>query len=199
MRRVIIALLLLVSFVGVSALFESLSAQVVVEQPVVEPPVVEPTYVAVPPPQQEIITTAPSPQYVWVNGHWDRTPDKWNWVGGTWVKPPYSNAYWMPGYWQNQGGKYQWEDAHWAVSNQGVVVQKPIAVPPVYEEVRPAAPAGSTNLSWQPGHWEWRGTWVWIPGAYVATTTTKATWVQGQWVAGIDGTWNWSPAHWVSS
>jgi hypothetical protein len=198
MRRVITVMVVTVSLYSFGTLIENLSAQVIVEQPVIEEPVIEPTYVAVPPPLQEVITTAPSPQYVWVNGYWDRTPDDWDWMPGTWVKPPYQNAYWVPGYWQNQGGTYQWEDAHWALADQGYVVQKPIAVPPLYEEVQPAAPAGGTNLTWQPGYWQWRGTWVWMPGAYVATTTTDATWVQGQWVAGVDGTWNWSPAHWAS-
>ena len=50
--------------VGIGALHH-LSAQVVVEQPVVSP-----TYIAVPPVQQEVITTAPAPNYVWVSGHW---------------------------------------------------------------------------------------------------------------------------------
>lgn len=169
-----------------------LRAQEVVEE---APEVVSPTYIAIPPPQQEVITAAPSPQYVWVAGHWDRTPDRWQWNAGQWVQPPFSNAYWVPGYWQHQGGQYVWEDAHWAATSQGVVVTKPIASPPVYREVKPAPPAKST-LTWQPGHWEWRGTWVWVPGAYIETTTSKAKWVQGQWVAGADGNWNWTAAHW---
>ena len=76
---------------------------------------------------------------------------------------------------------------------QGVVVNKPIAVPPVYEEVQPPAPA-TANMLWQPGHWAWRGTWVWVPGEYIQSTSPRATWVMGQWVAGSDGNWLWSPA-----
>ncbi len=180
--------------VGVGALHHHLSAQVVVE-----PPVVSPTYIAVPPVQQEIITTAPAPNYVWVSGHWDRTPDTWKWKSGEWVQPPFGNAYWVPGYWQHRNGKYVWQTAHWAAANQGVVVAKPVTVPTVYEELKPAAPA-QTNVVWQPGHWEWRGSWFWVPGEYVQSAAVpNAVWVPGQWLAGAGGSWQWSPAHWAAA
>jgi hypothetical protein len=178
--------------VGAGALHH-LFAQVVVEQPIISP-----TYIAVPPVQQEVITTAPAPNYVWVSGHWNRTPSTWQWNAGTWVQPPFGNAYWVPGYWQHRGGKYVWQTAHWAAANQGVVVAKPVTMPTVYEELKPAAPA-QTNVVWQPGHWEWRGSWFWIPGEYVTSAVPSATWVPGQWVAGIGGNWQWSPAHWAVS
>ncbi len=104
------------------------------------PPVVSPTYIAVPPPQQEIITEAPGPAYVWVSGRWERTAGSWSWNPGRWVKPPFSNAYWIPGYWQHNSGKFLWTKAHWAAADRGVVVQKPVTVPPLYEEVLPSAP-----------------------------------------------------------
>jgi hypothetical protein len=168
-------------------------------QEVVEPAdVVSPTYVAVPPPQQEVITAAPAPSFVWVPGQWQRTPDKWTWMAGNWVQPPFSNAYWVPGYWQHRGGNYQWETGHWAASSQGVIVAKPVTVPPLYVEAQPAAPA-ATGYAWQPGYWEWRGTWVWIPGQYIQTVSPAAVWVPGAWVAAVDGTWHWNPAHWAVS
>jgi hypothetical protein len=168
-------------------------------QAVVEPAeVVSPTYIAVPPPRQEVITESPGPSYVWIRGRWKRTPDKWTWVSGKWVKPPFSNAYWVPGYWQLRGGKYKWETGHWAAASQGVVVAKPVAVPPLYTETRPAPPT-TTGYVWQPGYWEWRGTWVWVPGRYIQTVSPAATWVPGAWIAGVDGTWRWNPAHWAVS
>jgi hypothetical protein len=168
-------------------------------QEVVEPAeVVSPTYIAVPPPQQELITSAPSPSYVWVPGQWQRTPDKWNWVGGQWVQPPFNNAYWEPGYWQHRSGNYQWETGHWAAAGQGVVVSKPVTTPPVYAESQPAEPATSGHV-WQPGYWDWRGTWVWIPGQYLQTVSPTAMWVPGAWVPAANGTWRWNPAHWAVS
>jgi hypothetical protein len=60
-------------------------------------------------------------------------------------------------------------------------------MPTVYEEAKPVAPA-QTNVVWQPGHWEWRGSWFWVPGEYVTSAVPKATWVPGQWVASVGGT-----------
>ena len=149
-----------------------------------------------PPPQQEVITAAPSPAYVWVAGQWERTADSWSWNVGQWVQPPLSNAYWVPGYWQHNDGQFLWSNGHWAAADQGVVVQKPITVPPLYEEVQPVAPA-TPGLVWQPGYWQWRGTWVWVPGEYIQTATPGAIWMPGEWEATVDGSWRWNPAHWA--
>jgi hypothetical protein len=186
----------LLAFVGlvlVMSQWHWLAAQVVTE----EPAVVSPTYVAVPARQQEVITTAPSPQYVWVSGQWERTPSSWSWTAGRWVQPPFSNAYYVPGYWKHNSGHFVWQPAHWAAAAQGVVVQKPVTVPPLYAEAQPAAPANVTSVVWQPGYWDWRGTWVWVPGEYVQSTAARATWVPGAWESTVAGTWRWNPAHWA--
>lgn len=154
-----------------------------------------PQYIVPPPANREVVTEAPSAQHVWVPGHWNRTPDEWQWTGGAWMVPPAGNAYWVDGYWQHRGGQFEWEPAHWATAQQGVIVNKPVNVPKAYQEAKPAAPAAS-SMAWQPGHWDWRGTWVWEPGAYVATTVSKSRWVNGKWIAGADGQWRWMPAHW---
>lgn len=193
MRRTIFMSMVLA--VGAWVLMRDVSAQV----PVAEVPVVSPTYIAPPPPRQETIIAAPSPQAIWVSGHWGRTPGEWTWNPGTWVKPPFANAYWMPGYWQHRNGRFVWERGHWAAADQGLIVAKPVVVPPVYEEVQPTPPAGSPAMVWQPGHWEWRGTWVWIPGSYIQSTIASAAWVPGQWVQAADGTWRWDPAHWANA
>lgn len=195
MKRVCVVLVLLVALWEVGTSRQGTTAQVVSEPA----PVVSTTYVPVPAAQQEVITTAPSPQYVWVAGQWERTPDNWSWNAGKWVQPPFGNAYWVPGYWKHHCGRYVWQAAHWAASAQGVLVAKPVTVPPVYAETQPAPPAGVTNVVWQPGHWEWRGTWMWVPGEYVQPTAENLAWVPGEWVAGADGLWRWTPAHWATA
>jgi len=160
-------------------------------------PITSPAYVEVPPPRQEIITAAPSNQAVWVPGAWERTPDQWNWVNGQWVKPPFNRAYWVTGYWQHAGGQYQWNAGHWAAGAQGAVVAQKFAAPAPITEVQPTPPADLNNPVWTPGHWEWRGTWVWVPGQYIVTANPQAVWVQGEWDAAADGTWRWNPAHWA--
>ena len=184
MRTPLIAVLAVGSIVAIAAVSPARAQELITS----------PTYIEIPPPQQEVITPAPAPSYVWVPGQWERTPDSWNWVSGQWVQPPFSNAYWVSGYWQHWGGQYQWETGHWAAGSQGVIAQKPVTVPPVYVEPQPPAPTGS--YVWQPGYWQWRGTWLWVPGQYIATVSPQAVWVQGSWIAGVDGAWRWNPAHW---
>jgi hypothetical protein len=159
--------------------------------------VTSPTYLELPPPPQEVITAAPAPTNVWVPGGWERTPDQWSWVAGRWVTPPFRQAYWIPGYWQHSGGKFRWEFGHWAAGNAGAVVAQKIAPPAPLAEVQPPAPAALTNAVWAPGHWEWRGTWVWVPGEYHVVANPQAVWVAGAWDAATDGTWRWNPAHWA--
>jgi hypothetical protein len=198
MRRAISLLAAVLLIVAVGGQSQRFFAQVVVE-PTEPVSIVSPTYIDVPPPQQEVITPSPSPAYVWVPGQWNRTAENWNWVAGQWVQPPFSNVYWVPGYWQHRGGQFVWETGHWAAADQGVVVAKPVTLPPVYVEAKPVAPAASTRLVWQPGYWDWRGTWVWVPGEYIQTQSPTAVWVPGQWVVGADGMWRWSAAHWAVS
>ncbi len=37
-----------------------------------------------PPPRYEVVTVAPYPTAVWVNGYWLRQPNGWVWVNGYW-------------------------------------------------------------------------------------------------------------------
>lgn len=161
-------------------------------------PITSPTYVEPPPPRQETITVAPSPTMVWVPGAWERTPDQWFWTDGKWVAPPFRKAYWTPGYWQHLGGQYHWLPGHWAAGTQGAVVTQKVTPPAPIVETQPAPPANQSNLAWAPGHWEWRGTWVWVPGQYVATTSPQAVWVAGEWDPAENGAWRWNPAHWAT-
>jgi hypothetical protein len=161
------------------------------------PAVTAPAFVEPPPPRQETITVAPSPQTVWVPGAWERTPDTWLWTTGRWVTPPFRRAYWATGYWQHLGGRYQWLPGHWAAGAQGAVVAQKVALPAPLTEVQPAPPTGVNNLVWTPGRWEWRGTWTWIPGHYVESSNPQAVWVPGEWDPAADGAWRWNPAHWA--
>lgn len=139
MRRLILSAAVLSSIYALAAT-PALFAQAILAPP---PLITSPTYLDDPPPQQEVITAAPAPSYVWVPGQWGRTADNWAWQAGQWVQPPFSNAYWTPGYWKNSGGQFLWQSPHWAAADQGVVVQKPIAVPATYVETQPAAPAAT--------------------------------------------------------
>ncbi len=69
-------------------------------------------HVGPPPVREEVVVPAPSPQYVWIQGHW-----AWNgrWVcePGYWVIPPRPHAQWVPGYWRHHPGGWSWAPGHW--------------------------------------------------------------------------------------
>jgi hypothetical protein len=64
-----------------------------------------------PAPQPESVAVAkPSPQHVWIAGHW-AWRGRWLWMGGHWaVGAP--GAVWIPGYW-HRGPKGRWTWIRW--------------------------------------------------------------------------------------
>lgn len=69
-----------------------------------------------PPPQRaEIPPPAPSPQALWVAGHWH-----WSWSGaryvwtpGRYTERPQPDANWLPGYWEQRTGGWIWVEGRW--------------------------------------------------------------------------------------
>jgi len=75
-----------------------------------EPPItanIEP-----PPMREEAILPAPSPGYVWIQGHWAWN-GRWVWAPGYWVLPPHPHAYWVPGHWRRHPGGWAWVPGYW--------------------------------------------------------------------------------------
>ena len=57
----------------------------------------------------------PGDGYLWTPGYWgwnERARD-YNWVPGTWVRPPKVNFLWTPGYWAFQESSYRWHTGYW--------------------------------------------------------------------------------------
>ena len=89
-----------------------------------------------------------------------------------------------------------------------VFVERPM--PALRVEVIPPVP--HPGWHWVPGHWAWRGSWVWVHGHYVATDVPPMPtplvetpppspgphwfWVRGHHVW-EGGGWAWHPGHWV--
>src|SRR5690606_10195865 len=146
----------------------------------------------------EVITPAPGPQMVWIAGCWHRRHDGWQWLAGGWVKPPSDNAYWAPGHWQaeRKGKGYVWVAARWQLATHGLIVPLAPAIPLGFPDWQTEKPRSKVPLVWQPGHWEWRGTWHYEPGLYIESLYPGATWFPGEWVAAGTGKFRWTPAHW---
>jgi hypothetical protein len=149
---------------------------------------------SVPAPRPEIAPPAPSADRVWIAGQWERQPDHWLWVDGHWTSVPFLGAYWHKGYWKQVQGRYVWHPAHWAAASQGLVVNKPITPPPLPTETMPPPPNPSHR--WVPGHWDWQGVWIYIPGHFTLAPHPKAKWVSGRWTKGLLDNWRWVSGHW---
>ncbi len=70
-------------------------------------------------------------------------------------------------------------------------------VPPIRTEQVPAPPASRTVMIWQPGHWDWSGTYyAWTPGEWVEREGHGTLWQDGYWQDSGTGS-VWVPAHWL--
>jgi hypothetical protein len=97
-----------------------------------------------------------------------------------------------------------------SIASAQVVVIERTVMPPPRVEVIPVAP--SPDHHWVPGHWAWRGGWVWVPGQHfrgvVAAMPAEVVevvparpspahyWVKGHhlWEG---GRWAWHGGIWV--
>ena len=68
----------------------------------------------VPPPLRvEVITARPSPQHVWIKGHWRYANRGYVWEAGRWAKPPRHGAMWVEPRWETRNGKYVFIEGSW--------------------------------------------------------------------------------------
>ena len=70
-------------------------------------------YVPEPPPtpKEEIKPPRPGPKAAWVDGHWKWSHGQYVWVPGHWVKSP--KGVWVKGHWKKTPRGYKWVKGHW--------------------------------------------------------------------------------------
>jgi WXXGXW repeat (2 copies) len=183
--------------VALSAIAPSALAQSVVPEIIVN--------VAPPPPQVEVRTVQPSPQSLWIGGHWAWRGGQHVWIRGHWAEPPNAGMVWEPAHWSQRGGAWVFVEGHWRWSAppQPVVWTPPVAPaqpvyiqtqpPPVINEVIAAAPFA--NAVWIPGYWHWNGfNHVWLAGHWSAPRAGWR-WEADRWTQGPQG-WYRVPGHW---
>ena len=68
---------------------------------------------APPAPRQEVITTAPSTQHVWVQGYWMYRNGRWVWIPGHYEARPRVNANYVAGHWDRTSRGWVWTPGHW--------------------------------------------------------------------------------------
>jgi len=58
----------------------------------------------------------PSPEYVWMSGHWNSDAGQWKWTAGHWELPPSRSAVWVSGHWVPANGSWAWTNGAWNVA-----------------------------------------------------------------------------------
>jgi hypothetical protein len=66
-----------------------------------------------PPPRYGAVGLASGPGYVWTDGYWNRGSREWEWMAGSWQRPPRARAKWVPGRWQAHRGGYRFQRGRW--------------------------------------------------------------------------------------
>jgi hypothetical protein len=64
--------------------------------------------------QQEVPTTRPTRDHVWVAGYWSwKDNSRYEWVAGHWVVPPRVGAVFVPPRWQPEGTNWRFYEGYW--------------------------------------------------------------------------------------
>ena len=63
--------------------------------------------------QQEVPTTRPSANHVWVAGYWTWRNNQYQWMGGHWEMPPRGGAVWVPPRWHPEGSSWRFYEGYW--------------------------------------------------------------------------------------
>lgn len=66
-----------------------------------------------PAPYVEVVSPAPTPKHVWVDGYWWWDGRRYVWVRGHWVRPPRAGYVWVRGGWVVHGGSYRFVHGRW--------------------------------------------------------------------------------------
>ncbi len=162
-------------------------------QPAGAPPEIVVT-VPPPPPQREVIVERPSPQHIWIGGHWSWRAGQHVWIGGGWALAPRQNASWVAPRWEYRGGRYiyiagYWRDAVAVTSPPSQVAMMTAPDAPVMVVAPPPPPRSEVvygppgpGYVWIKGYWSWRdGQYVWVAGHYERPPAERREWIEPRW------------------
>ena len=64
--------------------------------------------------RHEVPSERPSPQHVWLKGHYDHNGTDWVWHEGRWEQPPAFKVAWVAPRYRKDHGKTRYEPEHWS-------------------------------------------------------------------------------------
>lgn len=189
--------LLIFSAVGTFAADSVANAPTVPPAPTVDKPLA--------PAANDVPGDQPSPQHVWVPGHWRWSEGAYVWETGRWEIPPAANVTWQAPTWEKQANGYVLREGFWGEAPPPVTVAQPSTPPPAEVVVTTAPPPVQREIIverptlmhvWMPGYWTWRhGRYEWVQGRWVTPPRTNVVWVPARWehrggrYVFIDGYW----------
>lgn len=129
---------------------------------------------------------APSPQHVWVPGHWRWMEGSYVWVAGDWHLPPVPGAAWIAPQWQPQGSGYVLRDGYWQQSGAQGASGQPGEIattqPPPPPRAEPISERPTPAHVWLPGYWDWSANqFRWVEGRWDVPPRADLTWIPPRW------------------
>lgn len=134
----------------------------------------------------------PSPQHVYISGHWSWKDGAFSWENGHWELPPAAGTVWVAPRWEKMNTGYTLVEGYWqdavelgdnaepeANEQESVVVEE--APPPPQREIIYARP--SPAHVWIGGYWGFEtGRRIWISGRWDRPPRAGVVWVSPRWV-----------------
>jgi WXXGXW repeat (2 copies) len=99
----------------------------------------------------EVVAVAPGPGYYYARGHWEWNGSHYVWKQSRYIRRPHAHAVWVEGHWQSSPQGWYWQAGHWAEAGRMhgphvytvPAAPAPAAPPAVIEEDGP--PAGQVE------------------------------------------------------
>jgi hypothetical protein len=153
----------------------------------------------------DAMSAQPSPNHVWIAGHWHWNGGQYTWVAGKWELPPIENAVWVAPHWDSNGNGYVLTEGFWQQANSAPMAAEapppPMPMPPpmppaqgpdvVVVNEPPPAPMQEIIVErdrpgrdyiWVNGYWSWsHGRHFWIAGHWDRPPHPGAVWVEPRW------------------
>ena len=148
----------------------------------------------------DTMSPQPSPQHVWVGGHWHWNGGQYGWVAGAWTLPPVENAVWIAPHWDSTGNGFTLAEGYWQqTTSTPMAVEAPPppapgpgpgpdvvmvneAPPPPYQEIVVERDRPGRDYIWVGGYWSWsHGHHVWVGGHWDRPPHPGAVWIEPRW------------------
>jgi len=68
---------------------------------------------APPPPREETVPEAPSPDQYWIPGHWEYQNGSFAWITGHYESRPHADAVYVPGHWEQRANGWVYVQGYW--------------------------------------------------------------------------------------